>query len=321
MLADRIGAVTSAVSKSLGTSTDIANRAFDIGRVLVALAQLSLLLTTPTSNMFVPVGEQPALARCATSWSLSAFCWAPPDLVRWLFVGALVLIVLGFAPRITSWVHLYVALSIVLAIDLPEGGDQAAVAITVCIALISLSDTRYWAWSRSREPDSFGGRLYGLSWAAHWLLRVQMAYIYLNSSISKMSVEAWQDGSAVYYVTRMEYFGVTGPLASLMREVTAIPLLAVAATWGTMITELAIAVLILCSRSWQRLAFILAAALHIMIILMIGLGSFGLVMIGGVLAATSLAWNTTSFRRSAPYPDMSAPPARSGASTTEISNG
>ncbi|BBE24323.1 hypothetical protein MN0502_32060 [Arthrobacter sp. MN05-02] len=220
-----------------------------------------------------------------------------------------------------SWVHLYVALSIVLAIDLPEGGDQAAVAITVCIALISLSDTRYWVWSRSTQPNSLGGRFYGLSWAAHWLLRAQMAYIYLNSSISKMAVEAWQDGSAVYYVTRMEYFGVTGPLAGLMREVTAVPLLAVAATWGTMITELAIAVLILSSRPWQRLAFILAAALHVMIILMIGLGSFGMVMIGGVLAATSLAWKTTIRQESNQYPEGLASQARPDASPTANSIG
>ncbi len=240
--------------------------------------------------MFVPVGEAPALARCEPLGVISAFCWGEPELARWLLVVALALVVIGFAPRLTAWLHLYVSLSIALAIDLPEGGDQAAVAATACIAIISVSDNRIWVWRRSETTYRLGGLLYGVSWAAHWLLRFQMAYIYLNSSISKMSVEAWQDGSAVYYVSRMEYFGVSGPFADVLRDLTAVPLLAVAATWGTMMIELSIAVLILCSRPWQRIGFLFSAGLHIMIITMIGLGSFGLVMIGGVLAATSLGW-------------------------------
>ncbi|MFV0534717.1 MAG: sporulation-delaying protein SdpB family protein [Cumulibacter sp.] len=276
---------------------DARNRWFTLARTLLALGSLSLLLTTSTDAMFVPVGPDTALSKCNLPFrAFSAFCWAPPEATRWAFVTILLVVASGFMPRLSAWLHWYVVASIALVIDLPEGGDQVLVAATLWIAVVCLADNRLTGWTAPRKLTRYP--LQVIAWAALIVLRLQMAYVYLNSSMAKLAVDQWGDGTAIYYVMRMEFFGATGPLGELARWVTAIPVFAATITWGTMLLEFAIAVCLLGTRRMQQIALLGAVALHVVIILLIGLFSFGLAMIGAVLAATSLSLPSTFRRRS-----------------------
>ena len=80
-----------------------------------------------------------------------------------------------------------------------------------------------------------------MSVAAVFALRIQIAYIYLNSAIAKFPVDAWQDGTAMYYVARMENFGSVTVLGDFLRGLTNVPILTASITWGTMLCEIALA--------------------------------------------------------------------------------
>lgn len=267
---------------------DARTRSFDAGRAVLALAQLTLLLTTPTNRVFVPVGTQLPFAKCDLFLrEVSAFCWSEPEPVRWIFIVLLLAIGAGLAPRYLSWVHWYIALSIGMAIDLPEGGEAILMTATFWIAIASIADPRWLAWRDPSRPPS--PVLNAVAWAALWILRIQMAYIYLNSGIAKLAVEQWGDGSALYYVVRMEFFGSVGPLGDLARFLTSVPLFAAALTWGTIALEIAMAVLILGPVKMQRYALAASIALHLAIAVLLGLASFALAMVGAMLCATAAA--------------------------------
>lgn len=264
-------------------------RWFDAGRAVLAISQLTLLLTTPTTAMFVPVGPDAPLAKCDQPLrGLSAFCWAEPEPVRWIFVVLLLAIGAGLAPRYLAWVHWFIALSIGMVIDLPEGGEAILMSATFWIAIVSVADGRWFAWRKPSRPPS--PMLNAIAWAALWGLRAQMSYVYINSALAKLPVEQWSDGTAMYYVVRMEFFGAVGPLGDVIRFLTSIPVITAALTWGTIAWELTLSVLVLGSTKMQRYALLASVALHLAIAVLLGLASFALAMIGAMTCATSTAW-------------------------------
>ena len=289
------------------------SRAVGAARTLIAVAQLSILVLTPFDAMFVPVGQWQPLVGCG-SWlgQTSIFCWAPPQWAVGVLVVGLLATATGILPRYLSWVHLYCSISIGSVIDLPDGGDHVAMVACFWIAVATLDDRRTWHW-QAPPASSRVSSWRGVAWAGHWGLRLQIAYVYLHSGLAKLAVESWQEGTATYYVVRMEFFGASGPIGELARWLTSIPLVALMTSWGTIAVEVALAVLLLLRAPYQRVALALAVVLHLSILVVLGLFSFGLVMIGSVLAAT--AWGVESWRgtrRRTPVPTDARPAPESG---------
>ncbi|MGH1524266.1 hypothetical protein ACRAWC_09610 [Leifsonia sp. L25] len=83
----------------------------------------------------------------------------------------------------------------------------------------------------------------------------------------------------------MEMFGVSGPLGSIALAITATPVGAFLISSGTIAVEIAIAVLIWVPGKARVLAVAFSSALHLAIIALIGIGSFGLIMIGLVFTS------------------------------------
>lgn len=275
---------------------DPTTRAISVARLLLVIAQLSLLFTTPTTKMFIPVGALEPFSQCERRFlQFSAFCLFEAEIVRWSFVVLLVVIAIGFIPVITSWLHWYVSFSIYSTISVPDGGDQAIVNITFWLAIIALSDRRWSSWTKKQTVDV---RLRKLSWSGSWALRLQMAFIYFQSSMWKLPVDQWEQGSAVYNVVRMEGFGATGQIGELIRWLTSYSVISLILTWGTIWLEFIIAISLLGNAKAQRVALICALLIHGGIIVTVGLFSFGLIMIGGVFLATSQAWMRVCLRKS-----------------------
>lgn len=274
-------------------------RAFDpesvtlgVARTGLASAQLLLLVVTGPAHLFVPVLGQEEAPACS-SWvqRTSAFCLGEGllglDLVRWLVVAGLVLVASGFMPRLTGVLHYWLTLSISTSIALPDGGEAVAQVVTLFLMLIALNDRRRWHW-RPGDGGATARPLNGLAWAALWGLRLQMAYIYINSSVTKLAVDAWAEGTALFYITRGAFFGADNPLAPLVLWATENSVLTLALTWGTIVGEGAIGVLLLAGRvPGRRLALVLSASLHLGIIAVIGLWTFGIIMVSAVLAAAA----------------------------------
>ncbi len=259
--------------------------ALQVGRSLLALAQLTLLISTPANRALLPINGGDPLEVCERSINrLSAFCLGNPETIRWIFVVLLILIIVGIFPALLSWIHWYIALSIHFVISVPDGGDQAIVVFTFWLALISMSDLRWNAWLRKGTGVQWST---ALPWAASWGLRLQIFYIYFQSAAWKLPVEQWEQGTAVYNVVRMENFGATGLIGEAARWITSVPLIALALTWGTILLEFLIAIFVLGNCKMQRIALFFATFLHVGIALLIGIVSFALTMVGGVMIATS----------------------------------
>lgn len=264
---------------------------FAIARSVIAAGQISVLLFTPASALFVPVGEDQPLARCERAiLTVSPYCWFPESaqLVNVAVIVILAVVATGFMPQIAGFVHAWITFSFSQLVSLPDGGEHVAQVVSILFIFVSLSHNRLWYWKAPlpRDPNSI---LAAVSLGAWWAIRLQMAWVYLHSSIAKTAVGEWQDGSAVYYVVRQEMFGSSGIMRELILWSTSIGVISLMLTWGTIVIESAMAILILMPRRIPAIAWVLCLLLHLGIIFVLGLFSFGTIMIGCVLAATAPA--------------------------------
>ena len=263
------------------------------GRAALALAQLSVLLCTPQWALTVPVGGSDGPS-CSGLEALSAYCIGGSELGfvvgRAISLAILAAVISGWRPRWTSVPHAWVTVSFLHAISLPDGGEAVLATLTMLLVPLCLADNRTWAWpARSpHEVTTTFGRRDGIAAAIQWALRAQVAGIYFHSALAKLAVPDWVNGSAMYYVTREHFFGATGFVGEIMRAVTDTAWGTAALTWGTILVETLIAVCILGTVRLRKVAVLLAVALHVGIIVVLGLWSFGIVMCGAVLVAASL---------------------------------
>ncbi|WP_052069885.1 sporulation-delaying protein SdpB family protein [Rhodococcoides fascians] len=275
--------------KALGArarSFDSRTRGFGIGRSLIAFAQLTVLLGTTTPALFASLLDQPPAPHCGGMNSVSLFCVAgDTHLVAKQYIAAavLALVMSGWSPRFTGIPHAWISFSILSSISLPDGGDSIAQIVTALLVPLALFDGRRWHWTTTQAPSSESAR--AIAYACMLLLRLQLGYIYIYSAISKFGVTEWANGSAEYYYVRDRLFGAEGIGADLWHALTMNSVATVAMTWGSLLVEIVIGVLLVVHR-YRGLALGLDLFLHIGIIVTLGLWSFALVMIGAVVVAT-----------------------------------
>ena len=260
-----------------------------VGRSVIALAQLSILILTSWANLTPEIVGQERAPSCLGVAHASIFCLDPSDdkLVARLSAGlALALVLSGFVPAVSGILHAWVSFSLSTSIGLPDGGDSAAAVATILIAFMTLSDRRWNAWRKGPSGTSLTV-LDGIAWGAWWMLRLQMAFIYIESGLSKFGTEQWVNGSALYYVVRDPSFGSSGIAGDMARAIAGVPLGTASLTWGTIALEVAVGVLLLGRPRSRRITLVLVVALHVGIIIFIGLWSFAVTMMGAVLVAAA----------------------------------
>lgn len=281
-----------------------------IGRSLLALSQASVLIFSDTRSFFVPVGETTFELACNSFLGKASLFCAVPDLqiASALHIVMFLVVASGVLPGYTCFIHVYASYSFLAPLALPDGGDMIAGSLALILVFAYAGDQRRTHWS---EFGARGVIATGISEGAQFAIKVQVAYIYLHSATAKFPVEAWADGSEMYLVTRQEMFGTSGWIGDIARLVTAQPFMTLALSWGAVMMELAIVALIFIpGRNAARVAILLAAGLHLAIIALIGLGSFGLIMIGAVLCATGSKFTNMKsvfhVRNLLPHPPVTA---------------
>lgn len=263
-----------------------------LGRSIIALSQIILLLFTPAEYLFVPVigrGESPECERYIVS--ISAYCLggsANLQLKSYLLILGLLVVASGFLPRYTSFLHFWISFSIGVAISLPDGGEAVAQIVTFLLCFVLINDRRVWHW-KQEYPHHRLHTLNAVAWGGFLAVRLQLFYIYMSSAVEKSAKETWRDGSAIYYILRGELFGAEGWGKDFFLWLSSTPVGTLSMTWGTILLEGAAAIFILRSGKWPIITFIIALLLHSIFILLLGLWTFGLIMIGVVIIATSSA--------------------------------
>ncbi|MDT5015113.1 MAG: hypothetical protein QOD39_1273 [Mycobacterium sp.] len=150
-------------------------------------------------------------------------------------------------------------------------------ALSCCGAALSLDQRRH------------GGSFWSAQTLAPWpirLLQIQLTIIYLVSVQAKLVNKPWADGSAVFYAWRTDG---RWALLETPEWLAGNAVLVNAATWGTLVIELAIAVLV-----WnRRLRFWVLAAgvvMHVTMMVTMNVGFFSLAMF--VLYLAFVPWET-----------------------------
>lgn len=251
-----------------------------VARSLLALASLSVVLTTPDRGLFAASAAQPTGMRCAGVRAAGLWCLAAQAhslyTARLVTVVVLVAVAIGLSPRWTCVPHWYVTFSLGTATTVANGGESAGRIATALLIPLCLGDGRRWQWS---APGPLTPTWRGAGYAAHLVLRLQVAVIYLCAAGGKLAVPAWRDGSYLAQVFTDPYYGLPQPVRAVLGPVLlAAPVVAVL-TWGTIVGELAIAASMAAAPGTRRRALAVAILLHGGITVMVGLVSFGLVMI------------------------------------------
>ncbi len=274
------------------------DRWFMLSRAIIALAQLSIFVLTPLSRLTAQVGGVTREEHCTGSlraWNIVC-SGLPAEAIQAVIVVCLLLVISGLVPWVTAPLHLYIAISTATGLTHIDGGESAAVVALVWISILCLFDRRWNGWAFYAPTRVVVGDApfwIGIPQAAAIALKVQCSVIYLHSATAKFGTEAWIDGSAIYYITRMEMFGVSGNLAPLVLAITSIPAGSFFITYGVIASEILIAVLIWLPGRGRLIAVGISLALHASIIVLLGIGSFGLIMVGVVLAA-AVAYETVA---------------------------
>ena len=117
-------------------------------------------------------------------------------------------------------------------------------------------------WIRSRNTGPNGTRSVPATVAPAWglrLLQIQMCVIFLSAALCKLQSAAWRDGTAMYYVARLDdYFG-RFPTPDVLWQT---PWIVALITWGTIAVEFAIPLAIWWPRA-RRWALVAALLFHL----------------------------------------------------------
>ncbi len=269
------------------TAADPWTNVYGLSRTLLALGTALTLSFTGSQALFGPALGTPPAPYCDGGRRISLFCVVNGhlDLARILAVLILLLVASGWRPRITGALHWWVSFSFQASALTVDGGDQVTAVLTLLLLPVTLTDHRVWHWQPARSAAS-PGRAQALRLVALCALlaaRVQVSGIYLHSSISKMSVAEWADGTALYYWLTDPTFGAPSWLAPVLMPLLTHGHTVTLLTWGVIVLEFALAIgLFISPQRWTTL-LALGIALHSGIAAVQGLTSFALAMIAALV--------------------------------------
>lgn len=257
-----------------------------LSRTVLAVSQMVGIVLTPMGDLFAPRLDKLGSARCTGLHQISMWC-AVGTSNKGLLIGetvsviVLLAVAVGYRPRWTCVPHWYVTVSFGMSVTQPWGGDAAASIATLLLIPILLGDDRSWQWTRPTTGMAL--RWQGAAYAAWWLIRIQVAVIYIDAAVSKLTVSQWRNGTAMYAVFDDPSTGMPQALRGLAAPLLHQDVVMRALTIAVPLMELAIACCALGGRALRKRAVLLGLLLHGGIAVMMGLVEFAAVMISVVL--------------------------------------
>ena len=209
------------------------------------------------------------------------FGWDNLMLAKLLAILILLVAASGFYPRFTGILQWWISFSFFYSSSLVEGGDQINAIICLLLVPVTLLDHRKWHWTAGEfsTDKKFLGNLMFI------LVSIQMAMVYLNAVTDKLyaETEEWKLGNAVYYYLKDSYFSYSDWMDPFMANLLANPLVVSSLTWGTMFLELILFGVLFANTKIKYASFPLAVLFHLGIAVFLGLISFFMAMLGGLV--------------------------------------
>jgi antimicrobial peptide system SdpB family protein len=249
-----------------------------VARSLIALSTTLTLLLNAVPNLFRPGSGIPGVPVIVGFGKYSLFALLAPhlELARWIAIALLIPVLIGWRPRFTGLIHWWVTFSLAACSINIDGGDQIGSLLTLLLIPVTLTDGRKWHWTTDEGQPAGATRLLALS--SLLMIRLQVAAIYFHSSVAKMKVEEWVDGTATYYWFTNPAVGAAPVVRRLIDPFLLNGVTVALLTWGAMAFELLLFMaLIMPKRYWQPL-LLAGIAFHFMIAVIHGLVSFSTIM-------------------------------------------
>jgi antimicrobial peptide system SdpB family protein len=255
---------------------------YGIARSLLAFGTLLTLVFNHTNILFI------SLDRYANKESLFSNSIIDKANLFLLFgeggvwisklIGIVILlaVIIGWRPRITGILHFWVSISFSTLSGTIDGGDTITSIVTFFLIPVCLSDNRISHWDASEKRTSSDSYVRLFVWSIFFVLRIQGCIIYLHAGIDKLRIEEWVNGTCTYYWFTNATYGAADWLKPFVMSAMKIPLVVVLFTWGTLIFEILLGMMIMRRRNsfnWQ-LIFWSAIVFHLGIVLIFGLISF-----------------------------------------------
>jgi len=181
----------------------------------------------------------------------------------WIAVGNTVLLGVGLLPRLNAACVLVWLISFQNRNRFILDGEDATMRLLAlylmlmpCGASWSANSLllRWWKGTQESQTERHVKPAWGLR-----LLQIQMAVIFLAAGLTKIGDDAWLDGTAMYYVARLDdYFGRLPTPAWLFDQ----PWSVAVATWSVVLGELLVPVCIW-FRQTRRFALAAAVLFHL----------------------------------------------------------
>ena len=305
-------------------------RVYGIARTLIALGTLGTLAASATTSLFTPAQGVPDAPYCSGVTRAALFCVIPADRLewgRWVAIAILVVTASGWRPRWTALPHWWVTVSVSTTMTIPDGGDQIAANLALLILPIALSDPRVWHWAPPADGGLVDATRLGrslIAWSAGLVIRLQVAGIYFQACVAKLSHDEWANGTALYYWLSDPLFGAPAWLQPVLHPVLMSSLGVLLLTWVPLVIEFALVLGLVARRPVRPYLLLSGILLHAGIGAMMGLWSFAFAMFGALVlylwpldeTTAGLVVLTSRLRRSPsarPAADASPLPESSGA--------
>lgn len=255
-------------------------------RSLLALSTLLIILLNPTYILFhtgLGVSEIP---NCNGSFlsTINFFCVFSNNLIlaKTLAVLILLFVISGYFPKITGILHWWLAFSVNTGLVIIDGGGQVASILTFMLIPLTLTDNRQNHWNSSVNSKNEYNKI--ISYLTVHVIKFQVAFIYFDSAMSKISAPCWTEGTALYYFINDPITGVSGIRQQLINSILNIPFLLVLLTYTVIILEILLGLSLFFRNKKIKISlFKLGVLFHILIFFCFGIFTFVIAMFSALI--------------------------------------
>lgn len=256
-----------------------------VARSLLATSTLITLVFNDFHDLFPVYHIEKIRDNSSVLLKFNFFLWFENLAIpRFMSIFVLLSVILGFIPRVLCFLHSWVAYSVFYSMLIVEGGDQINCILTLLLIPICVVDTRINSWkSHGRYLNKVSNLLLFNAKISLLLIKLQMSYLYLDASVSKLFVREWSNGTAMYYWFYDDIFGapiyLQNSLGFLFKNNYSISLISI----GVIALEFILFLAVLFKQCYKYLFFALGIIFHFIIVLVHGLPSFFLAMSAGLM--------------------------------------
>ncbi len=208
-------------------------------------------------------------------------------LAKLLAIVILLVVISGYFPRYSCLLHWWVSFSFMYSSFFFDGGDQITVILTTLLIPICILDNRINQWQKPIEYSVKNSIFFNFTkYTAVFSLfaiRLQIAILYLDSSLGKLKVKEWLEGTALYYWFVDPDFGMPNYLQPLIlpliKNIIILPFL----TWGTILFEFLLFMCLVFPAKINKKFMYTGIFFHFMIFLIHGLFSFFIAMTASLI--------------------------------------